>query len=299
MIESLYDFERSIEYKMSILDKAGKTVRIGDCLTFDDNGEPKKDQKPFLCKYTVHEMMVRLPSFFRDELVFIYQHSSEPLSHDFNEKWVEWLNEETEAEMAIYDPNLLLSILNDCKLLNDRRLINIVDCMLNSYRYDRTEMSIITIDRAIKTRNVFKRTKDFGFLLKAARGRFLKVYKYYLAITPKKKEIKGLPEEKRLIIETRLNSCLFYMCLTRSWKNAKILIKKYGATISANYYDDFANKDYMRDFAKDSNYRVVLKHLQEAKEKKDEELKVNLKDVAVRQPSQEELYGRQVSKDLD
>ena len=55
----------------------------------------------------------------------------------------------------------------------------------------------------------------------------------------------------------------------------------------------------MRDFAKDGNYRVVLKHLQEAKVKKDEELKTNLKDVVVRQPSQEELYGRQVSKDLD
>ena len=234
-----------------------------------------------------------------DELVFIYQHSSEPFSPDFNEKWVEWLNEETEAEMAIYDPNLFLSILNDCKLLNDRKLINIVDSMLNVYRYDKTEKSIITIDRAIKTRNVFKRTKDFGFLLKAARGRFLKVYKHYLAITPKKKEIKGLPEEKRLVIETRLNSCLFDMCLTHSWENAKNLIKKYGATISANYYDDFANKDYMRDFAKDGNYRVVLKHLQEAKVKKDEELKTNLKDVVVRQPSQEELYGRQVSKDLD
>ena len=89
------------------------------------------------------------------------------------------------------------------------------------------------------------------------------------------------------------------MCLTHSWENAKILIKKYGATISANYYDDFANKDYMRDFAKDGNYRVVLKHLQEAKAEKDEALKTNLKDVVVRQPSQEELYGRQVSKDLD
>ena len=165
--------------------------------------------------------------------------------------------------------------------------------------HDKMEKSIMIIDSAIRTTNVFKRTKDFGFLMRAARGKFQNAYKYYLTFLPKKKEIKELPNEKRLVIETRLNNCLYEMCLNHSWDNAKILIKKYGATLSANYYEDFANKDYIRDFSKDANYQVVLKHLQKAKEKKEEANRINLKNVVVRQPSKEELYGKQVNKDLD
>ena len=157
--------------------------------------------------------------------------------------------------------------------------------------HDKTEKSIITIDHAIKTTNVFKRTKEFGFLMRAARGGFMKVYKHYLAFLPKKKEIKELPEERRLVIETRINNCLYEMCLIESWENAKTLINRYGATLSANYYNDFANKDYVRDFAKDHNYQTVLKLLQRAKEEKDKADRLNLKNVIVRQPSKEELYG--------
>ena len=86
------------------------------------------------------------------------------------------------------------------------------------------------------------------------------------------------------------------MCSTHSWENAKILIKKYGATLSANHYEDFANKDYIRDFSHDSNYQVVLELLQKAKAEK-EVYKNNLKNVVVRRPSKEELYGNHVNED--
>ena len=300
MIESMYDFDMSLKYKMGILEREGKTTWIKNCFSLDENGEPK-DKKPVLCKYNSHDMMIRLPYLFRDELIFIYKHSQDQISPSFYEEWVEWLNYDTEAEIAIYDPKTLLSILDKCGLLNDRRLIELVDDMFNisTEDHDKLEKSIMIIDSAIRTTNVFKRTKDFGFLMRAARGKFQNTYKHYLAFLPKKKDIKELPDEKRLVIETRLNNCLYEMCLNQSWENAKILIKKYGATLSANYYEDFANKDYIRDFSKDVNYQVVLKHLQKAKEEKEESNRINLKNVVVRQPSKEELYGKQVNKDLD
>ena len=301
MIESLYDFDRSLKDKMAILEREGKTTWIDNCFILDDNGEPKRGQKPVLHKYDVHDMMIRLPSFFRDELIFIYQYFSIPINPGFHDEWVEWLDDHTEAEIAIYDPKTLLSIFEECMLLNDRRLIDLVDTMFGTYNrdHDKTEMSIITIDNAIRTTNVFKRTKEFGFLMRAARGRFPKAYKHYLSFLPKKKEIENLPEERRLTVETRINNCLYEMCLTHSWENAKILIKRHGAILSANYYDEFANKDYVRDFAKDHNYKAVLKLLEKAKEEKEEANRLNLKNVVVRQPSKEELYGRQVNKDSD
>jgi len=301
MIESLYDFDRSVKDKMAVLEREGKTTWIDDWLVLDENGKPKKGQKPILRKYDVHDMMIRLPSFFKDELIFIYQYFSDPINPAFHDMWVEWLDDHTEAEIAIYDPKTLLSILEECMLLNDRKLIDLVDTMFNTPTrdHDKTETSIIAIDNAIRTTNVFKRTKEFGFLMKAARGRFQKAYKHYLAFLPKKKEIENLPSERRLIVETRINNCLYEMCLTQSWENAKTLIKKYGATLSVNYYDDFANKDYVRDFAKDHNYQTVLKLLEKAKAEKEEAIKLNLKNVVVRQPSKEELYGRQVNKDSD
>ena len=298
MIESFYDFERSIEHKMDILEREGKTTCIIEYL--DRFGNPKKDKKPGIYKYDEHEMMIRLPSFFREELVFIYKHSSDSkLSPDFLDYWAEWLDCDTEAEIAIYDAKTLLSILDECNLLNDRKLIDLVDTVFSiSFRdHDKAEMTIITMDNAIKTTNVFKRTKEFGLLLRAARGKFIKAYKHYLTFLPKKKEIKELPEERRLIIESRINSCLLEMCSTHSWENAKILIKKYGATLSANHYEDFANKDYIRDFSYDDNYKVVLEFLQKVKAEKEEVYKNNLKNVVVRRPSKEELYGNQVNED--
>ena len=298
MIESFYDFEKSIEHKMNILDREGKTTCIIEYL--DRFGNPKKDKKPGIYKYDEHEMMIRLPSFFREELIFIYKHFSDSkLSPDFLDYWAEWLDCDTEAEIAIYDAKTFLSILDECNILNDRKLIDLVDTIFSiSFRdHDKAEMAIIAVDNAIKTTNVFKRTKEFGLLLRSARGKFVKAYKHYLAFLPKKKEIKELPEERRLIIESRLNSCLLEMCSTHSWENAKILIKKYGATLTANHYEDFANKDYIRDFSYDDNYKVVLEFLQKVKAEKEEVYKNNLKNVVVRRPSKEELYGNQVNED--
>ena len=62
MIESFYDFEKSIEHKMDILEREGKTTWIGEYI--DKFGNPKKDKKPVICKYDEHDMMVRLPSLW-------------------------------------------------------------------------------------------------------------------------------------------------------------------------------------------------------------------------------------------
>lgn len=297
MIKSLYDFEKSLMYKMSVLEKEGKTKYIDKIFVGDEKHSCRiKGKKVFRkCKYDEHDMMILLPSYFKEELIFLY--SGAPEDYD----WDIWADQSA-AEIAIQDPKTLLEVFEACEIKNDNRLINLVDEMFDKVNFsnrDRLESSIITIDSAIRTTNVYKRTKEFGYLLRAARSKYPKLYKYYLDMLPKKKEIELLPEQRRLAVESRINACLRTMCDTHSWENARILITKHGATISANYYEDFANKDIRKEYANNHGYKSVLKCLEKTKAEKEESFRMSLKNVVVRKPSMEELQGKQVSKDSD